>query len=178
MIHICTDNRKEHVIPLETWYRIKSTIIECTFGYLNDLFEQMKQQYGHIADVNHSNYIGPASSYYNDMKDLRQIEEELSKHAADNHYNKIYRFRQMCAIMNIENAFYRFGISGLYILCFKSDYDAYYSPGNSSDICDLIANIESYMENDDLTYKWIYDHEGILSTFAIAAVLKNQIIIK
>ena len=48
--------------------------------------------------------------------------------------------------VHIQDAFIHFGLGGLFVLCYKTDCDGYYSVGNSVDICDLFKKIHGCMD--------------------------------
>ena len=70
---------------------------------------------------------------------------------------------------NIIDSLNYFGLVGLYALCYKSDCDGFYSPGNSLDICILLDKLKETFERytiDDDEYRSIYNSEyGVYPVF-------------
>jgi hypothetical protein len=74
-----------------------------------------------------------------------------------------------------------FGLVGLYALCYKSDCDGFYSPGNSLDICILLDKIKDTFEQcrvDTSEQECIYNCEwGIYSVFDTSYKMLSNVMI-
>jgi hypothetical protein len=91
-------------------------------------------------------------------KDCHTVDNDC--HTVDNDCHSTY---------NIIDSLNYFGLVGLYALCYKSDCDGFYSPGNSLDICILLDKLKETFERyiiDDDEYRSIYNSEyGVYSVF-------------
>lgn len=162
MIHISNGTNKE-VFPQEVWYKLKTTILDATCAMLRDSWQPMTY-FNNVA---------------NERADLRHMAHEMTTKIYDSDFQKLQMFRQHCKLLNLENAMCSHEINGLYILCHKSDDGGVYTPGNSTDICQLLSNIEQQvLEDDQDMWEMIYGNHGILNIFAISSALQRQIIVE
>jgi hypothetical protein len=120
----------------EYWNSIRNDIIKATFDYIDNKIKLDQKLYGKLNE-NDDNYIGEGSEYYSNINILKNIKSRA---------NNINTLVNLCGIAN-TNAFNYFELGGLVVLCKQTDYEGYYSPGNSLDICILFDRIESFLLN-------------------------------
>lgn len=145
------------------WNEIKIQIIKATIDYIQDKYDKDRELYGHLKDDD-ENYIGEGSSYYFFMKYLMQLKKTiLSQKLTISVFgvemdNTVNVFIKLCNNLQLMNALNNFDIGGLFALCNQSDFDGYYTPGNSSDICSLFDRIEPFVKKYEC-YDCIYNKE-------------------
>ena len=81
---------------------------------------------------------------------------------------------------NMIDSLNYFGLIGLYALCYKSDCEGFYSPGNSLDICILLDKLRNIFETRNIEnhrlVQSIYDDEwGIYYIFDTSYKLLNNV---
>lgn len=177
------------------WGTIRSRIIEITLKYLMDLVEEkatvyelkknegfkdeeeeeeltiqheVSQSYGKMVKGFYDNIINNIPSGYSSLFNDTSI-----RHAM----NFIHVMQRK--LYNVDVLVY-FGVGGLFSLCYKSDCEGYYSPGNSRDICDLLDVIKSSIEKqDEDLYETVYEgYDNVYDIFAESVKTNSIIIIK
>lgn len=133
------------------WNSIRRAIIYATYLYVRD--------YNEINEPNEQ-------VYRHDL--LTMFDSCILGNAA--HENAVNTVVKECHCTdNIIDSLNYFGLVGLYALCYKSDCDGFYSPGNSLDICILLDKLKETFKMYNIEpgeQRSIYNTEhGIYSVF-------------
>ncbi len=174
------------------WDSIRRHIMKACFDYITDKFAKDQANFAN-ANVNvEEDDTGEYASYHrhmNNIKPIIAIVEEVNKErrrmqpeSAPNVItfinacnNDVGVFVTACDKFDSIDALIYFNINGLYALCNKSDCEGYYSPGNSSDICQLLDLIKPFIKvNDEYVYERIY--EGDLYKLFTESATKRLIV--
>lgn len=155
------------------WNKIRTNIIKASIDYISNKFIRDKYLYT-TTDVDDEKYIG-IGSYYDYYKgNIENMITVINEGNKMNFYyvnmdmqldNTIKNFmKQTVEFKNLSSLNY-FELGGLFALCNLSDFEGYYTPGNSLDICLLLDKIKFYMKK----------YEGYNSIYNMNIVLGNTI---
>lgn len=153
-------------ISYSGWNNIRCIIVEATIKYLEFINKHdTKDNY-----EDESEY-----QYFKDsLQDFLNKMNEINNHCVDKEYNTMKeKFINIAkeelkimigfnSIIENNNSYLdtliRYGVGGLYSLCYKSDCQGFYSSGNSLDICKLFDKIKPFLKViDENIYNYIYD---------------------
>jgi hypothetical protein len=172
------------------WDNIRRQIMKSCFDYITDKFAKDQANFANVTIEEDD--TGENTSYHHHMNNIKPIiaiveTESVPKSTPDicatnimsfikSHNNDVGVFIRACDkfYSSIDSLIY-FNINGLYALCNKSDCEGYYSPGNSSDICQLLDLIKPFIKvNDEYIYERIY--EGDLYRLFTESATKRLIV--
>lgn len=130
----------------KSWNELRNNIILATIEYLEDLLNSTKDIPEHEV-YNHDYYglhaLNLLEQFYKETKDTPEDRIVL--------LSKLVRTN-----MFYINALIYFGIIGVYELCYKTDGEGHYSPGNALNIFLLLNKIEPYLQKKEEIYYFIY----------------------
>jgi hypothetical protein len=153
------------------WCSIRINIIKATIDYIQEKIKNDQELYKNI-NINEEdeNWIGKGSVYYCYMSDINELIKYIlinsplpyiveQNTASD---DILIKFTRICQNSKYRNALNYFELGGLFALCNESDFEGYYTIGNSLDICVLFDRIKNHMKKYD-GYNYIYIEEGMVS---------------
>jgi hypothetical protein len=145
------------------WNKLRKTIIQATFDYIQDKFQKDFEAYNSITDEEDKHDIGDGSAYDCYKKNILKIIEAMQSASKKTNVfgididNTVNNFIVLTRNLSYIDALIYFDIGGLYSLCNKSDCDGFYSVGNSVDICMLFDLIEPFVKiNNEDAHSTIY----------------------
>jgi hypothetical protein len=147
-----------------SWNKIRISIITATFEYIQNKFENDKELHKDV-DEEDKDYIGEGSSYYLYMTLIQKfIDISITKQSFQSIFdleidNIINKLIIDCHKLEFIDALNYFDIGGVFALCNKNDFQGYYTPGNSLDICSLLDKIKPFTKPYDI-YDCIYIEES------------------
>jgi hypothetical protein len=167
------------------WDSVRRQIMKSCFDYITDKFANTN------VNVEEDDDTGENTSYHRHMNNIKQIIAIVEEASAPKSTpdicatnimtfikainNDVNVFVSACNKLNSIDSLIYFDINGLYALCNKSDCEGYYSPGNSSDICQLLDLIKPFVKvNDEYVYERIY--EGYLYRLFTESATKRLIV--
>jgi hypothetical protein len=132
------------------WNKLRRVVIESTLIYLQDIISK--------------NTENTSPDYQNLLIDIKNFLKKLDEikyyHNTNNHQEALLLHVIISLIksnMSCLDTLIRIDAGGLFSLCYKSDCQGFYTPGNSLDICMLFDTIEPFVkEVDGYTYNAIY----------------------
>jgi hypothetical protein len=163
-----------------SWNKIRTSIIKSTFEYIQNKFENDKELHKDVDDKEDEDYIGEGSSYYLYMTLIQKfIDISITKQSfqsifdveIDNIINKLLIY---CHKLQFIDALNYFDIGGVFALCNKNDFQGYYTPGNSLDICSLLDKIKPFTKPYEI-YDCIYIEES-RDTACIYNLFKESVV--
>jgi hypothetical protein len=141
---ICGDKRFH--CSHKSWNELRNNIILATIEYLEDTLNTTEEIPDHEV-YNHDYYALHAL----------HLLEQFYKETKDTPVDRIVLLSKLVRTnMFFINALTYFGIIGLYELCYKTDGEGHYSPGNALNISLLLDKIEPYLQKKEEIYYFIY----------------------
>jgi len=124
-----------------TWSKIKNDCVKATFAYIQQFIK--------------NNTIRIDNEERRQQIKILEYIDKINAHKSENeliynsNLNIISGFLDECKHIEFIDLLVKFGVSGLYALCYKCDCEGYYSVGNAYDICDLFSIIHDFtLENN------------------------------
>ncbi len=132
---------KEHwTCTYMNWSKIRNECVKATFAYIEHYIQTNTIRVNNEERRLQDNII----AYINKIRAYKSSNEHLTN--ADLH---LYSgFLEECKHIEFIDLLVKFGVSGLYALCHKSDCEGFYSVGNAYDICDIIPNILNFTSDN------------------------------
>jgi hypothetical protein len=106
-----------------------------------------------------------------DISITKQSFQSIFDVEIDNIINKLLIY---CHKLQFIDALNYFDIGGVFALCNKNDFQGYYTPGNSLDICSLLDKIKPFIKIYDI-YDCIYIEES-RDTACIYNLFKESVV--
>jgi len=145
------------------WHNVRNMLIEATFEYIQIHFG--------ISDYEEGTFE------YNSMCSLKQYIEEIEYNGNKLLFNLN---KYSSEFPEFNNLLIQFGVGGLCALCNKSDNQAFYSVGNSYDICQLIKIVKPFLLKDrknlDAQENWLYNCINNISIIFEESVEKKEFV--
>jgi len=124
------------------WAYFRQDLIKITFAYLEKL------------PVDDSHYFSIMSEF---CKAMGTFEKGVNDNGPFDRTVFNLFFQNITNHFSYVDALIYFGVGGLYSLCYKSDCDGLYSPGNSLDICNFFDLMKEHIKAyDEIMYDRIY----------------------
>lgn len=138
-----------------TWSKLRNECVKATFAYIQQFIQ--------------SNTIRIDNEERRQQTKMLAYIDKINAHKSDNELlsnadlNLISGFLDECKHIEFIDLLVKFGVSGLYALCYKCDCEGYYSVGNAYDICDLFTLIRDFTikNHNDLDAEENYIYRSI-----------------
>ena len=128
-----------------TWTNLRTACVKATFEYIKQFIENNT-----IQTNNEERRLQKEIMAYIDKINVHKSDDEIFISMNLHLFNG---FLEECKNVEFIDLLIKFGVLGIYTLCYKRDHEGYYSVGNAYDICDLFSLIKDFtIDNKDDIY--------------------------
>jgi hypothetical protein len=127
------------------WSNLRSACVKATFEYIKQFIE--------------NNSIQTNKEEIRLQKKIMAYIDKINAYKSDDELFIVMNlhlfngFLEECKNIEFIDLLIKFGVLGIYTLCYKRDNEGYYSVGNAYDICDLFSLIRDFtLDNKDDIY--------------------------